>query len=845
MPERFYAQFNAKDEPFSTRWKVEIWDEDFVGTPEELDLDVGQVLRWNADSEERHAPIRGSELSINMRINSTDQETFIQDIQTSREGRFSIVLKQTLAETRYWAGVILPDISSYQDADPIIYKLTATDGIAALRKIEYRPTPSTFYSGKATFVEHILNCLNQLSFVTTHWTNTEEFLYTCVDWWESTLTRADANDPLFLTGVDHSVYYRFDKGSQKAVSCLEVLEDILKAFGCYIRQADGGFWAEQVSYRQAGYVSRNYDYQGNYITNDTYALTNLVNNISPGTTLEFKSRIEYDYYAGLLKTRVTFDTWQRRNYLVGASLDQNNTSFSVPYPLFKDTEGTVLRFILPIQYRITNVAYPSGNYTPVFIKFSGTLRLVASPPTDSRYWRRDGFVGATTYQISYLQGDAGTWVVNSAPINDFDVLGIVGGIPPVGISTTNTVILNQDLPPMQEDCVSIALTFDYVEILDSTGVALNPAWFDVEWSIDEPYLGTYTDGIATQVSDEDLYESGNDETQYTEIIETTVGIGTSTNLNTIGSIFVVNSGTWDLGGFWANAAEIPTQQLGGLLSRAILAGQLQPIKKINGTARGVFNVRRLFNWGNNIDPAKEDYLFHSGEYALDFNELNGLFHAMDYGSTFTTTPIKKRKKLIVDPSGGTTFPPYNPGGNAVNQPGFAVQNNTPLGSIMHTKAQAYTDDEVLAGAQTTIPIGRTAEYGEFWQGETIYLQNPITGSFEPLTVDSTNRAGDTSIAVTGTTQDNYPPYTLIVKEEVIGRTGFPRGIDGQIMQFSETLNRWVPRSISEALIYSNLPYCISDEDAVDNYGVPVYGFYIAGPGHFATKPGDLTSVMPS
>jgi hypothetical protein len=47
-----------------------------------------------------------------------------------------------------------------------------------------------------------------------------------------------------------------------------VLEDILKGFGCYIRQADGGFWVEQVSRRQlAGYVSRNYDYQGNYITN--------------------------------------------------------------------------------------------------------------------------------------------------------------------------------------------------------------------------------------------------------------------------------------------------------------------------------------------------------------------------------------------------------------------------------------------------------------------------------------------------------------------------------------------------------------------------------------------------
>jgi len=847
MPERFYAQFNAKDEPFSTRWKVEIWDEDFVGTPEEIGLDVGQVLRWNADGEGRHAAIRGSELKFNFVIDSSDQLQFIYDLQVSNEGRFTVVLKQTLAETRYWAGVILPDISSYQDKDKIVYTVTATDFIAALRKIEYRPTPTTFYSGKVTFVEHILNCLNKLPYVTTHWTNIETFLYTCVDWWEATMTRADANDPVGVAGVDHANYYRFEKGDQKALSCLEVLEDILKGFGCYIRQADGGFWVEQVSYRQvAGYVSRNYDYQGNYITNTTYSTINTVNNTSPGSTLRFKSFINYDYYPGLLKSIVNFDTYQRRNYIVGASFDQDNTSFSASYPMYKDTEGSVLRFRLPIQYRVLNVGYAGGNFTPVFIKFSGTLRMVASPPSDSKYWRRQAYIGATTYQINYLIGPQGEWIDNSTTPNAFDIFGIVGGIPPVGVATTNTLILDQDLPPMEEDAVAYEITIDYVEVLDGTGTAFpDQTDFDVTWTIDEPYLGTYTDGIATTVSDVEEYVINNNETAFSEVSEITTSIGTTTNLNTLGAIFIKDGSDWNLGGNWGEAATTPSTQIGNILSRAVLAGQLLPIKKINATARGVFNVRRLFEWGNSDDPSRLLYLFHSGEWALDFNELSGLFHEMEYGTSFTTTPIKRKKKLVIDPGGNTTFPSTNPGGNANNQPGFAVQNDIPNGTTLTPMNDATTDGEVLAGAITSIPTLGTLEEGQFWIGDIIRITHPLTGAFEQLTVTASSANLDTAIAVSGTIQGNYPPGSAITIRRRVGRNHLPiGGATGDILYYDASDRRYKPITFG-ALAVLTLPSCVSDEDAIINFGVPVGGWYLTDVGHFSVSPGMLKMVMPS
>jgi hypothetical protein len=845
MALRFYAPFYARDEPFSTRWRIEIYDEDFVGTAEEFDMDIGQTLRWSADSEERHAPIRGSELSFSMNVDTADQQQLIYDIQSSREGRFTVRLKKSLAGDRFWAGVILPDISSYQDREKTVYKLSATDGIAALRKIEYRPTSSTFYSGKASFVEHILNCLNKLPYITTHWTNTEEFLYTAVDWWETTMTRADGNDPLADAYVDHANYYRFEKGDQKALSCLEVLEDICKAFGCFIRQADGVFIVEQVSYRQAGYVTRNYDYQGNYITFTTNSAINSVVNTSPGTVLYWKSFLNYDYYPGLLKAIVNFETYQRRNYIVGATLDQDNTSFSAAYPMYKATDGTVLHFRLPIRYRILNVGYAGGNYTPVFIKFSGTLRLVASPPTNSKYWRRQSYIGATTYQISYLIGPQGEWVGNSTSPNAFEIYGIVGGIPPVGVATSNVLILDQDLPPMIEDAVSYELTLDYVEILDGAGTAFpDQTDFDVSWYVEDPYLGTYTDGIATTVNDTEEYSINNVETDYSEILETSVTVGTTTNLNTIGAIFVDDgAGGYDLGGYWGNGTDPADQQIGIILGQAILSGQLRPIKKANGVVRGLFNVRRLFEWES--DGVTVNYLFHSGEWLLDYNELSGLFHEVNYGGTFTTTPIKRKKKLIVDPNGNTTFPPTQGGGNANNQPGLVVNNNVPPGTTLTPMNDATTDGELLAGAQTSIPVYVPLEAGQFWIGDIIRITNPLTGTYEQLTVTASSEDSDTAIAVSGTTQDNYPPYSTITIRRRVGRNHLPIGLnDGDLLRYDSTNRRYVTVSIGD-LFNLVFPTCISDEDAVDNFGVPVGGWYIAAQGHFGVKPGTLTSVTPS
>jgi len=841
MALRFYSTMFAADNPTSTEWRIEVWDSSFAGTAEEIELDIGQTLRWSAGGEDRHAPIRGSELKFNFVINSSDQNAFIYDIQSSAEGRFTVRLEVTSLATRYWAGVILPDISSYQDEEKTVYTVTATDGIAALRKIEYRPTLSTFYDGKVSIIEHILNCLNKLPYVTTHWTNTEAFLFTAVDWWEASMTRDNANDPLADAYVDHANYYRFEKGDQKALSCLEVLEDILKAFGCYIRQISGVFIVEQVSYRQGDYTTRNYDYQGNYLSNTPNTDENTIDNTDPASTLRWKFPLNYDYYPGLLKTIVNFDTFQRRNYLVGATIDENNTSFEVYNPLYKATDGTVLRFKMNILHSVKNLSYSGGASTPIYLKFQGSL-LVEKVGVDGDYWDRFGYFQQFSYQIVYSPSAAGQWVDDSTPAT-FDVLGMIGGVPPTGFTTTNVTVLDQDLPPLQLDGNKITLEFDFLEFRDSGNNIIDPTELELHWSVVEIYLGTYTDGVQTTVSDVDEYDSLNDEDQYSEVLETTVTIGTSLDPNTLGAVFVDDAGDFVLGGQWGNGVDAADSALGQLLSEAVLAGQLHPIKKANGTVRGVFTPRRLFRWTS--DSVTVDYLFHSGEWALDYNELSGLFHEMEYNDTFSTLPIKRKKKIIINPNGNETGVETYPGGNANNQPGYQVNTNIPQGTVLTPIKDGVLRYQLDAGAQTSIDLYVAANAGQFWEDDIIRLTNPLTGSFEELTVTATTAESDGVLSVTGTTQDNYPPYSIITIARRVGRNHLPIGTaNGSLLYYDTTENRYLPTTIGD-LLNLVLPVCISDEEAVDSYGVAVGGWYIAAPGHFAIKPGTLTSVTPS
>ncbi|MCL5444424.1 hypothetical protein M3M44_09235, partial [Lactobacillus johnsonii] len=65
---------------------------------------------------------------------------------------------------------------------------------------------------------------------------------------------------------------------------------------------------------------------------------------------------------------------------------------------------------------------------------------------------------------------------------------------------------------------------------------------------------------------------------------------------------------------------------------------------------------------------------------------------------------------------------------------------------------------------TTIPISEILTDGDLYVGDTIAIINPLSGEWDELTVTATTEAGDTSIAVSGTLNANYPINSTIFKK---------------------------------------------------------------------------------
>lgn len=824
--------FQAKrNEAGNSIWTLEIYDTEWTSGVEAFDCDSpGNALRWTPDSDDRWASILSSELTFSFRMETSGHEAFIDDLVISAEGRFSVRLSATLLDTTYWAGVVLADIVSYEDRNPIVFQVRATDGIGALRKIDYKGE-SGLYTGKATYKDHLINCLNKLSYLGEHFAINQLFLRTAVDWWETTMTNASANDPLALSYVDHSAFYKFEKGDQKPRTVYEVLDDICKVWGARLWQHDGCFWFEQPSYRQGNFVTRRYDTSGDYLGFTAHTDRTTVAQEAGG--ISWESFIQYSYFPALLRSEVEFNTFERRNYITGMSLDASDNTYNVNYFINKAEEGTGLRFMLTMYVTLKNISYTGGLYTPLYVKMRGRLRI------GGYWWERSGYIQGGFYQINYSPSVVGQWTADG-PTPDpatpvFDTLIMFGGIPPTGLNTYQTFQFSIDLPDLQGDAISLYLDMEHIEVLDYQGVPLfDQTDVEITWTIPEGYLGVFSDGQAAQYDDYEVYEVNNNDTANSEVGTVEVLTGSSTNINTIGAIYV--SGGDTLGGFWGSGTDTPESPIGYILARAMMGGQLRPIKRISATLYGVFDVWPLVEW------KAKNWLFQGGEFDFEFNRLSGNWYELDYGTTFNATPIKRKKRLIVDPDQGTTFPPWTPGGGGGNGPNIEPERAmAPGGTINSTNADAFTGFEITAGVKTTIPIRTNIYAGQFWANQTITLMNPLTGTLEQLTITADSEDGDTAIAVSGTLQANYPPDALVLTVKEAGIYPFPKGVFGDILYFDGF--RWRKTTIS-ALLFTTLPTYVSDEQAMAN-GLFEGDFYIAASNHYAVKGGTLTSVIAS
>ena len=739
MAKRFYSDFkNYRNETYT----IEVWDTDFIGTATLFDtLDDGFSISYKGNNQERTGTVLATECSVAFRVVTADHETFLTDIIASKEGRFTLkITKGTGTPTLFWVGLIITDIGGYEEAYRPFFTLRAVDGLGLLKDKQYKDG-ANFYTGKATLKDHLVNALTHIEFVSTHFAATERFLRIGVDWWEETMTNNTTNDPLALTWVDHATWYIFKKDVQEALSCYEVIDNILRCFGARITMHEGVFWVEQITYRTAStIVLRSYDVTGAYLSSNNFSDQNAINQTAAGA---LEAVGVYEFFAPLSEARHTFNVGLRQNHLAGQSFSSGViTNVTINKPIEANSGATTLRLTGNISLSLNNQTY-SGNVTiPRFALFKCTLKI------GTYYLKR-------TYTVQNYQVIFGAMTWETTASNFYLAVSMPNGVPTSGNTYNYSQVQDITTPPLPVG--SSSFQFGMIWELITQADIVN---FLVSFNFLNQWLEPYSYGHPALNDDAWEYKTLNPDVENTLIHETECLIGNSTDPNAVGALWVKPSSAYVLADDWGDGADTPDRDIEKLNIELVLGGQQHPIRRLSGNLRAATVLLGRVTWDGAV------WLLLGGTFNAGKAEFSGEWFELDYdGAGLSTSgPIRYKRQGIP----GLPDHPNYPGTSGTSGKAAYELPAAGPGTLLYPVAATKSLDALTAGAITNIDITDVLAAGDFYDGDTIVILNPITGAFDELEVTVTSAGGDDFITVTGTLTTDYPPDSPIIKKPLIG-----------------------------------------------------------------------------
>lgn len=747
---------------------VDIYDSSFAGVATAFTLAPGgYTLAYSGQSQERHNPFLGCQCTVVVAITDATIEALITDIAQSQEGRFVIKVTNITDSYTAFVGNALADIAVIQDMDyPYTFRLTATDGIAALKKEEYS-NDGTLYEGLETYITHLARVFSKLTYVdNTFFPDGDELFRTLIDWHdvEHDDPVTATSDPFLTTWVDNKAFHKITAtGERTALSCMDVLTHLLKPFGARIMQMEGIFWIEQISLRTATtYFQRKYDKTAAQISTGTGSGTNNVDRIG---THKIRGT-QYEFYPPLKEVRINYDVKNRRNYFAGLEISDININGTITSPLKQNGGQSVLRITGDFVLSIEDNTYTSTNTPQIIVLFSMYLRVGSFSIV------RNG----TIYNFGFIPSIA-TWDAD-LPTNAVKYPFIIQA-PPSGVAAMYNMPLDFTTPQMVADGDDYEFLFDIIGFYDQSGTLLDPADFTYSWSLDNLWLEVYSYGIPSLNEDEVLYVAENPTAGNTATLEIDTILGDASNPNSVGRLRVGPnvSSLVDASG-WGAGSDTRDKNIADLLATVALHGQLTPTYRMLGTIYGDLRL-----WRRYATEGTRYWLMLGGEYSSYNKQFNGEWFELNYGAGgVSTTPVKKVKK-------NSDFPPVikTPISNTIkNLPGFVIN---PIGSVLAPVSNNTLSANLSSGAQTSVPVETVLAANEYQTGDIVTLFDPVSGAFEDVTVTATNTGGATSITISESLTNSYPDGAYVIKKPIIGVTTLPPGTNKYTLRHNGT--SWV------------------------------------------------------
>jgi hypothetical protein len=671
---------------------------------------------------------------------------------------------------------VLSDVSGYDEMSyPYNFTVTATDGLGILKSIDYADSGAR-YTGVKNLNEHIINCLNKLPHVSTFWTGGDNFLRTAVDWWETSMTRAAANDPLDLTYVEHGAFYKFEKkGKVDFTSCYDVLKSILTAFGARIRMVNGYYFVEQIPiWTASSFNTRYWDNALAYQGTDTQTAAYTVDKTRLGAAITTLGK--YAFMPPLSKVTTTFGAYSRRNYLAGVEVNEDLPSTNLSYTIVKFGDLATLRLTGKLSITIKNTGHTGTLLGPFHFMFK--LFITLNTQSAKRTYTVNNF------GVEY---DAPTW--DTAGTGTFVSIGVTFNTVPV-LASGDAFTLTQDIDfttipiPNGSDNIGFQLAMDTIKKND--GTAISPAFFDIEFDLSEQWLEIYDYGNPALAE----YETGtfvtNPDTTNSKPLEVETTIGdTSNNPNVVGRLRTTSDGgaTFDDTVDWAEGATTPYTYLMSVLARLILEGQLKPLRRLQARIYGKgISLTKCLTWDS------KTWLMQGATYETGNDLITGEWFELTYGTPVSVSPPVKiiRKVGALDPP-NVVSAPTGASGNQLLQ-AFNLSNSPPP-TVLGPIAFNALDTEILAAATVTSIDVATALIGnEFLVGDIITIVNPMSGQFQDFDVDVIPAAAATSISVTSEAADfDFPEGSYLMVKQKSYAFSLPDADSGDIMRFDGSI----------------------------------------------------------
>lgn len=739
---RFHTEFPNNS---GILYRIEIHDADHTASSTEFAVDdTGFELNINNNNSQRHAPIIATDLTFGMVIADATHEQLITDLAGAVEDRFTVRILWDESDgdgfKLYWAGVVLPDISKMSDINyPYIFKVSATDGLGYLKKINYSDKSGVEapYNGFARQISIIKKCLTEISYVPEVWPDENYFITAAINWRPDTVAYGPNNCPLYYVYNDQRAFWqRKEEGETSYMSCYDVLENICSIYGARIIQSQGVWRIEQIEIRRGGaFFARAYTYDL-----DAPAFIGITDDYDVGLTEQYKRLrgIEYTWYSALDFAKVVYNVYNRRN-LIDGHVFSNETDLSLPErnlgQVNKTSDETKLKLSFIFSYTLKNNGW-SGLPGDFLVKFQAKLKI-----GDWYAWRLadvDGYI--VTYD-SISWDNSGTtrtieFVTQPRPSTSLgydDTFQEVFEVVTTNLPTSGEVIFDVEL----QDLIMMS--------------GQNEFDFQLTWQLKDKWLEIYDYGASVLQIDKITYHSDNVAEGNTESIETVVMMGDGTTLNSVGRLTTLeetspsvyeylNTKNWNIG-----SASLEDVLLLDLLADRILRGQRTPVRKmrceiLETEAEAAPYVHlpayKALSYGG------RNWIILGGRYQARTGVWSGEWFELNYDETSgVTNPLDPK----TDPIGGGF--PEQPlvGGGSSTGAGSHPGNVYP--ATLQPLACAYVSANMAAGAITSIPVDYALTENAFVAGEIVVLVNPANGFSATTTVTASSVAGDTSIAV--------------------------------------------------------------------------------------------------